>query len=153
MRYLDIHKCFKNLKSDFGSVSFRFAIERNKMLIEPYYNLIETVKKSLVSEEYKSYDEARINFLREHCVKDANGEMVLDNGNLKVKEESTDLFYAFIKDHEHLIAAQNKVNKEFDDYLKKEVNIVLEYIPIEDVPDEIEHETVEIREAIFMFVK
>lgn len=153
MRYLDIYKTFPNLKTNFGSISFRFSLERNKMILEPYYKLIENVKTNLKSEEFKKFEDTKINFLRQHGEKDENGELIFENGNLKIEDEYVLLFYKLLEENKDLIKKQELLDKEFDEFLKKEIELDFEYIQIEDLPDEIEGMSDEDREAIFNFVK
>ena len=86
-----------------------------------------------VAEAVKPFNEInkkRLNYCKEHCIKDATGDPVMMNGAYKgVSESDPELVL--------MVAEMKKLDAEFTEFLKTETEVDLHMISFSDIPSNI----------------
>lgn len=94
-------------------ISLLIIIEKNKQVLEKEYNLTKAIIECAYFEEYKTYD-------------------------AKVKELKDEELKEYTSSNKELLERQNKRIKDVEAFLTQNVEIELEKISIEDLPEELE---------------
>lgn len=122
---LDAVMGIKSVEPKDGSKKWSYAIAKNKRLLQPDVEGVNAAQK-----KYIAIEEERLEYCREHATKDATGSPITKNGMYIGINESDPVLKA-------IVAKINKANKDFDEFLKQEVEISLHVIPFADVPENI----------------
>jgi len=128
-------------------IKFAYAVSRNISLLKPE---IEALEKALEpSDEYKKYDEKRIELAKKYSKKGEKGEkgepLTMPNPEnpklfeyvLEDKEGFQKDFEALKEENKEIIEKRNAQIKEQDDFLKTDSTIELFKVSVSEVPQNI----------------
>lgn len=128
---------YRNL-NNLGSLSgpkIAYAIARNINKIKPE---MEAIDKSIeASDEYKAFENKRLELVKEHCKKDENGELIIKDGNYDVEDSYAAVYEDLKKEHADVLAAREKQIEEYNELLDTEVSIDLFKVKFDSLPEDI----------------
>lgn len=146
----DVIELYNGLKgvSKFPGVKFAYTIARNLEVLKPEVNSL--MKAVAHSEDYKKYDQERIELAKKHAKKDEhNRPMMTDDQKNYILEDEND-FEKDFKDlnlkNKKVVDAREKQIKEYNSLLETEISLKLVKISTTLLPESI---TGELVEAIF----
>ncbi len=134
---------FRGLNSlgNLTGVNFSYAVMRNMNRLKPE---IEALEKSLEpTEEYKKYDEERVELCKEQARKDEDGKPITVrdvNGQEKYDVDEitfAPLLEALKEKYKDVVEARIAQEKEYNELLKTETDVDLFKVKIENVPEAI----------------
>lgn len=102
---------------------------------------IQKIAQERISPEFTAYQEKRIAIINEHSKKDAEGQLVDDNGQVLppgiavLSEEGKALIDAIDEESKDLVEENIKVSEEFEEFLLKEIEISEETFSRTDLRD------------------
>ena len=140
---LNLYKALDQL-GNLSGVKFAYGVSKNISLIKPEIELLE--KALLPSNEYKKFDDERIELVKKFTKKDKDGKPVMIRD--LVKGESYDIeegkqaeldkeFEVLKKANQKVYDLRQKQIEEYLELLKVESQIKLHKIMLSDVPKEI----------------
>jgi len=133
---------------------FLLAITHAKTILEPIVKEIEDKTRELYSEEYAKFNNLRVSILSKYAEKDAAGNAIVTNDQVKVPQESIQLASKEIEDlvttHKGAIEKFETAKREFEAFVKEEIEVELPKISFEHFPTEIEKH---VWEPLKVFVK
>lgn len=128
-------------------VKFAHAVAKNIAIIK---SEAESLQKAIdLSDEFKAFEEKRIELAKKHAKKDENGEAITEIIDKVTKagryifenKEAEALFHKELdvlrEENKEVVDAREKQLKEFTELLDKENDIKLFKISIKDIPEEI----------------
>jgi len=118
-------------------VKLNFALLANKKSLE---SEIESIKTSMVvGDEYKAYDEARIELCKVHCEKDELGEPKMNNNAFVGLETNTE-FITEVKvlqdKNKTAIEEYNTKMNEYNEFLNEDIEFDFKKIDPDVIPDD-----------------
>jgi len=139
---LDLVEAFTRIgEMKFSSTKkFSYALILNDEAIKPYVKAMKEI--ATPGESYIEYEEKRNAIIREHAKTDVDGNIVLnDNRGVVFKDgEDTiaiDKINALGKEYSDILEERNKDIEEYNELLMNDVEVKLECISLDDVPDAI----------------
>lgn len=123
------------------SVKMKYAIKKNKDLLKNEVEAVEEASQTN-SKRYKEYDEKRMKKIEEYAERE-NGKIKLlpDNRSVKIKEDKLDDFNAAIlllqEEYKEGIEEREKEVKEFDNFIKEEIEVEVFKISNDIIPNDI----------------
>lgn len=152
MKNKDILELYHSLSAIKGlkGVKFNYAIAKNVSLLEIE---VKSFEKALeASEQFKEYDQARIELCKEHSEKDENGEAIMTDGNFKIADSKAfkEAYEVLKEKHAEAIEARKTQQTEFDELMEKENSITLFKVKMSDIPEEI---TTENMKSIYQLIE
>lgn len=138
MKNQELLSLYENLHQlNLKGVKFSFAVSKNIALLKPE---IEALQKAVEqSEDFKKFEQERIELAKKHAKKDEKGEPVLKNNNYQLEDEDAFKveFESLKEKNKEVIEAREAQTKEFNELLEKENDIKFHKISIKDVPEDI----------------
>lgn len=138
---IELYKSLNELKSDRDYNKFLIlAITRTLKELKVVGEEVTAKEHSLMTKEYKDFEEARINLIREYAQKDEKGQVVLEGNNAKIgtnKEEFEAKLATLLEDNKELLAEIEVINKEYEAWLKEEVEVKITKVDFKYIPDEL----------------
>lgn len=138
---IELYKSLNELKSDRDYNKFLIlAITRTLKELKVVGEEVTAKEQSLMSKEYKDFEEARINLIREYAQKDEKGQVVLEGNNAKIgnnKEEFEAKLATLLEVNKELLAEIEVINKEYEAWLKEEVEVKITKVDFKYIPDEL----------------
>jgi hypothetical protein len=122
-------------------VRFSYVVAKNTLALETEVSAIQ--KMYAPSKEFTVYDEERIKLAESHSKKE-NGEAkkYIENGVAKYDIEDKNKFIIALKElqakHEKAIQAREAQLKEIDKILEEKIEVDLQTIHINDIPEDID---------------
>lgn len=138
----DILQLYKGLNSLAGlrGVKFTYAVAKNLRAIQ---DEITSLEKSVeADEQYKAYDNARIELAKKHAKKDEKGEAMTENNQFVLEDHKAfEEEHAKVRDEytEALAARENQL-AEYKLLLDEESSVELHKINLSQVPEDISTE-------------
>lgn len=118
-------------------VKFAYAVSRNLKKIQPE---IDAMDKSFEpSEDFKKFDEERVELAKTHAKKDANGEPETKNNQFIMEDQAVFEveFTALREKYAEAVKEREDQAKEYDELLKTESSVELYKVKLENVPVDI----------------
>lgn len=142
---LQLWRVFEILGNGKQKIKFSYFIAKNKSKIK---DEIEILNKLLVpSERFQAYDQKRAAVAQEFSDKDESGKPIIVDQNYVITEKK-EQFDSAIKqlreENKDVIAEFERQKKEYEDILKEESDFVGHQIKMEDLPDQIEPQLLEL---------
>lgn len=130
---------FESLKSAKTNIRTTYTIARNKNLIQPE---IDAINSSIqMSDELKEYESSRIELCKQYAKKNEAGEPEIRNGNFIFEESSIPEFQnALIKlqsDKKDVLEKANEQEKQLENLLEEAVNLDLVQFDISNLSDDL----------------
>lgn len=138
MKNIDILNLSLNLSNiDLKGVKISYAIARNIAILKPEAEALLKAKEP--SNDFKVYDNERVEIAKKYAKKDENGEPVIkDDTYVFDNKEAFDKEVAKLqKLHAKAIEEREKQINDFKDLLEKETPIELHKVNITDIPEDI----------------
>jgi len=141
-KLVDLYRALSELKGLKG-VKFNYGISKNFAILDSELNSIKAGLE--VSDEYKLYDEKRVELCKEYSKKNESGEpmIALDQATNTTKyiianQTGFDAALAELnKENKEIVDARTKQIEDFNQFLEKESTIALYKIKLEDVSPDI----------------
>jgi hypothetical protein len=138
MKNQEILSLYENLHQlNLKGVKFSYAVAKNIALLKPE---VESLQKAIEqSEDFKKFEQERVELAKKHAKKNENGEPIEEKGQYIIEDKE-----AFKKDftdlkekNKEVVEAREEQIKEFNELLEKENEIKFHKISIKDVPEDI----------------
>ena len=126
-----------NKLGNLSGVKFAYCVSRNIALLKPE---IESLDKAMeMSDEYKKFEELRIEIVKRFAKKNEKGEPTVKDNNYEIENQATfdSAFEALKKEHQEVWDARLKQIEEYTELLKTESSVVLHKVALSDVPNNI----------------
>jgi len=141
-KVLELHNVLSGLKGLKG-IKFNYCISKNLAILETEIQSIQSTLKS--SDNYKIFDEKRIELCKKYAKKDSNDQPVkiIDPETKQERYEIGDQLgfdteYALLKEeNKEIVTEREKQLSDFNEFLGKESTITLYKIKLEDVSEDI----------------
>ena len=136
----DLFKILQGIDSvgELRGVKFAYAMAKNKRTITAE---LEDLQKALKeSEQYTDYEKKRIELCKKHCIKDDDGNLVMQNNEFQIADkEQFDTEITELKaGYEEAIALRGEQVKEYSELLDKPVNgVAFHKLSLSDLPENI----------------
>jgi len=135
------------LSTEKTSAKGAYAIAKNKRLAETEVKSIEDAQKNQKEPEgLIDFENARINLCNELCDKDEEtGAPVLNGKNFSMSENAEEFNKRLTElrfEHKEALDAQEKIIKDFEDFVKEEVEIAFHEIKVDQLPDSVTAEQI-----------
>jgi hypothetical protein len=138
MKNQEILSLYENLHQlNLKGVKFSYSVSKNIALLKPE---IESLQKAVEqSEDFKKFEQERIELAKKYAKENDSGEPVEENGKfiLEDKEAFKKDFADLKEKNKGVIEAREAQIKEFNELLEKENDIKFHKISIKDVPEDI----------------
>lgn len=136
---LVMHSEMQGLLGNLKGVKFCYAIAKNlKKLKVEVDNIADSMK---MSKEYKEFDGKRMELVKQHGKKDANGKPIMtpDGRQFEIEFQAAfDADWKKLKDENpHLVAERDTQIEEYAELLKEEYDIEFHKIKQKDIPADI----------------
>jgi hypothetical protein len=123
---LKVWVAIRNIEKEKSSIKWAYGISKNKNKIQGEIESIGNIEKIV-----QEIEQERIKYCEDHADKDEKGEPILENGKYKgVKKNSNEII--------SLIEKTKKAINDYNEILKKEVEIDFYMIDFDDVPKELQ---------------
>ena len=133
----DLARALNQLADQQHNVKFSYFVAKNRKLIEIEIAALQEMMKP--TDDYKVYDEARIDLAQSYAEKLPTGNFKLENNEYVMNPKNREKFLTDIKalkkKHKSAIDAYEKKLKEFDEILDKdETDIQFHKIKMSELP-------------------
>ena len=133
---------------------FLLAVTHAKAVLEPIVEEIKKKTSELYSEEYAKYNNLRLSILAKYAKKDENGNPIITNDQVNIPQEAiqdaSKEVETLMVTHKDVIEKFETVKREFEAFVKEEIEVELPKISFEHFPTEIEKH---VWEPLKVFVK
>lgn len=150
----NIHKTISELDVKIYNKYFLLAITHAKSLLAPIVKDVEEKTKEIYSEEYAKFTNLRLSILRKYAQKDAQGNPIVINDQVQVPQEQvadvSKEVESLVVEHKAAIEKFELAKKNFEDFIKEEIEIELPKISFQHFPTDIEKH---VWEPLKIFVK
>lgn len=126
-----------NKLGNLSGVKFAYAVSRNIALLKPE---IEALDKSMeISEEFKKFEDLRMEVVKKFAKKDEKGEPVSVNNNYVLANQADfDIAFDVLKsEHKEIWENRLKQIEEYNELLKTDSSVVLHKVSLSDIPNNI----------------
>ena len=118
-------------------VKMAYGVSRNLTLLKPELESLE--KASVPTDEYKKFDELRIEMVKKFAKKEDKGEPVITGNEFELEDKAgmEKAFDELKAEHKEVWDARMKQMEEYNELLKTDSSVVLYKINLSDVPADI----------------
>ena len=132
----EIINLFQSLQKlgNLSGVKFAYAVSRNIAILKPE---VEALNKALEgSDEFKQFDEKRVELAKKHAKKDDKNKPLVNRGQFEIEnQEAFDAEFETLKsEHQEVWDARQKQVDDYNDLLKTESELQLYKVSLTDVP-------------------
>lgn len=125
------------------------VLQKNRKKLVDIATDVEAREKALYTEEYTSYEKARIALVKTYADKDEDGELITDsNGNAKVRDEyitQLNSELAVLNDRfKNTLETYDSERTKFVEYVTEEIEIDFAKTDFKNLPDEVSSSTFEL---------
>lgn len=126
-----------NKLGNLAGVKFAYGVSKNLALLKPEIESLD--KASMPTEEFKAFDEQRLEIVKKFAKKDEKGEPISENNAFIMEDQDAfELEFGTLKaEHQELWDARTRQLEEYNDLLNTESNVVLYKVQLSDVPSAI----------------
>lgn len=150
MKYRDIKKAIDALEKikNIKNKKLALAIIKNKEILNNELKNIEKIKND-VHPDYVHFENKRILLCETYCERDENNKPIIETINgvssFKIKDMETfsEKYKELLKEYDYVIKDMERNKIEFEKFLDEEADIELKTVSIDDLPDDIDAETLE----------
>jgi len=130
--YLNLNK-LGNLKG----VKFSYGVSKNLALLSPEIESLNKVQE--MSEEFKKFEEKRVELIKDYSKKDESGKDIIENNSYVVLDQKKwdKVFDKLKEDNKEVVKKREKQIEEYLELLKTESDIKLYKIKLADIPEDI----------------
>jgi len=138
---IELSKRLNELKSDRDYNKFLIlAITRTMKELKIVADEVEAKEKSLITPEFRTFEEARIGLIREYAEKDEAGNVIMEGRGAKIgsdKEKFEEEMTKLMEENKEVIEYIETANKDFDTWLKEEVEVKITKVDFKYIPEEL----------------
>jgi hypothetical protein len=128
-------------KLNLKGAKFAYMVVRNLSIIKPEIEALEEALKT--SEEFNTYEKARLELAKEHAKKDESGNPItykdeidgLEKYNIVDQDAFDEAFKVLREEHKQAIEDREQQIKEQNEILKTESTLQLHKIALSDIPE------------------
>ena len=125
-----------------------YGIAKNKRIVETEVKSIEEAQKNQqLPEGIEEYEQKRLGLCEKFCDKDEEGKPVVNGNTFVIVKERPAFDTELLKLQEEFkepLSTRQKQDLEFQDFLKEEVNVDFHQIKIDDLPNNVTGQQVEV---------
>lgn len=137
---VNLYGVLKEVENEKASIRFSYAAAKNIKAIEVEVNALQKIIQTPV-EGGEEYEKERLEVLKKYAEKDEKGKPILYNNQYKILPENMDHFNAEMKQleekHKDAIDRLKERNKELEKLLQEEIEIPLQMVTLDELPQEL----------------
>lgn len=131
-----------------------YGIAKNKRIIETEVKSIEEAQRNQkLPDGIEDFEAKRIDLCKEYCDKDKDGKPMVDGNSFVIIENQvvfTEKLTELREEFAEPLQARKDQDKDFREFLKEDVEIDLHKIKIDDMPNNITGQQIEILDDIIV---
>ncbi len=142
---LKLYNTLVNIKGNDFTVTFKYFIEKNKILLTDEFNALKEAQTPPT--DYIEFDKERAKLASDLADKDKDGKPIIKDNNFLIKKNLDKFQKAIIKlreKHSDVITKYEKTIKDFEKLLDEEVKFAGREIKLNDIPQSIEQSDLEV---------
>jgi len=135
---IEIYQTIQTIRYEKANPKFPYALSKNKGKLQPIINEIrEKGRPPIENDDYKKFDDERLELCKEMSEKDKDGNPVVDKGEYKVKdiEDFNKKIEALKKKHKSAIEKEDDRKKEYDKFIEEEIEVEFHKINLDLCPE------------------
>ena len=137
---VQIWHVFNSLANEKTTAKGAYGIAKNKRIAEAEIKSIEDAQKNQKEPEgIAKFEKARIELCQELADKDEEtGAPIMNGSNFAMSENAEEFATRFAElreEYKEALDERDKLSKEFEDFIKEEVEIDFHAIKVDDLPD------------------
>lgn len=136
----NIYQVLSNLKGNYVN-KLKYAIKKNKDFLEESFAQIKT-RSEIVNEQFKIYEQKRLDLIREYAVKNEFGQIVRESvDEVRIKKDKFNEFNEKVNElaneYKDAIQLRQKEVNDFNVFLQEEVEVEVYKFSNDLIPDDV----------------